>query len=48
MKNILLLGTTVAFVFGIVQYSRRTRENQLMREKLQLLQDRFRSLDRVS
>ena len=48
MKNILFLGTTLALVVGIVQFSRRTRENQLMREKMQLLQDRFRSLDRVS
>jgi len=48
MKTILLFGTTLAVLVGIVKLSRRTSETQLLQVKLQQLQDRFRSLDRVS
>jgi len=48
MKTILLFGTTLAVVVGIIKLSRRTRETELLQVKLQQLQDRFKSLDRVS
>jgi len=48
MKTILLLGSTLAVVVGIVELSRRTRETQVLQVKLQQLQDRFKSLDRIS
>ena len=48
MKTILLFGTALAVVVGIVKLSRRSREPQLLQVKLQQLQDRFRSLDQIS
>jgi hypothetical protein len=50
MKTILLFGTTLAVVVGILKLSRRTRETdtQPLQVKLQQLQDRFRSLDQIS
>jgi hypothetical protein len=48
MKTILLFGTTLAIFVGVIKLSRRTRETELLQEKLQQLQDRFKSLDRVS
>lgn len=47
MKTILLLGTTVAVVYSIVELSRRTRANQRLQEKVHQLQDHFKSLDQV-
>jgi len=48
MKMILLFGTTLAVVVGLVELSRRTRETELLQEKVHQLQDRFKSLDEVS
>jgi hypothetical protein len=48
MRRLLLFGTTLAVVVGIVELSRRSRETEVLQEKLHQLQERFKSLDQVS